>query len=167
MGLFSKLLGGENSELGGLLKDIANAVKQESVNLHESGEDAVGTAEQKDNSYDGSPSGFSWGNDMPAEENQYNYKGSYIDYFRNIFETEFGSYTLDLKEREHGSFVFTFLCGGREALIVELMSERSCANKFRRECTERGIPYLRFYYDHHGWWNTRRYVTERVSKALA
>ena len=29
-----------------------------------------------------------------------------------------------------------------------------------------GIPYLRFYYNHEGWWNTRSYVTRRIANAL-
>ena len=29
-----------------------------------------------------------------------------------------------------------------------------------------GIPYIRFYYDHEGWWNTKSYVIRRTSEAL-
>ena len=75
MGLFSKLLG-ENSELGGLLKDVANAIKQESVNLHESEQTnaETGCADERTETAaaecEKGPSGFSWGPDMPDEENQ-------------------------------------------------------------------------------------------------
>ena len=55
---------------------------------------------------------------------------------------------------------------GAPRLVVELMTEKSEANKFRRDTQRRGIPYVRFYFDHSGWWNTRSYVNERVSGAL-
>ena len=29
-----------------------------------------------------------------------------------------------------------------------------------------GVPYLRFYKDHEGWWNARSYVVSRIEKAL-
>ena len=110
----------------------------------------------------------SWGPVMPAEENQYNYPGSYLDYFTGIFETEFSFYQI---ERVIGSgvrpvTVFTFWNDGKEALVVELVSERSDVHRQRNICARRGIPYLRFYYDHDGWWNTRSYVVGRVKDAL-
>ena len=61
---------------------------------------------------------------------------------------------------------YTFWSGRIKALIVELMSESRPNNSLRDDCSRLGIPYLRFYYDHHGWWNTRSYVVERVRKAL-
>ena len=51
-------------------------------------------------------------------------------------------------------------------LIVELKSESSEAQRFRRAAEAEGVPYLRFYYDHEGWWNTREYVYVRVREAL-
>ena len=62
--------------------------------------------------------------------------------------------------------VYTFFEGERTALIVELLSRKSDSKKLRQSCRLQGIPYLRFYYDYDGWWNTRAYVDERVGKAL-
>ena len=46
------------------------------------------------------------------------------------------------------------------------MSENSEANKLRASCRAQGLPYVRFYYDHDGWWNTRSYVAGRTRAAL-
>ena len=54
----------------------------------------------------------------------------------------------------------------KTALIVELLPQRSSVYKLRRDCATMGIPYLRYYYDHEGWWNTYSYVTERTRAAL-
>ena len=55
---------------------------------------------------------------------------------------------------------------GQKALVVELLSRSSAAAKLRRDCQREGIPYLRYYYDYEGWWNTRSYVTRRTAQAL-
>ena len=112
-------------------------------------------------------SGFSWGEFMPDEENQYNYNGSYIDYFRHVFQEDFPEYAVTMEPGLNDrSPIFVFHSGGRQALIVELKSENSCAQRIRRSCAASGIPYLRFYYNHDGWWNTRAYIRARVSRAL-
>ena len=113
-------------------------------------------------------SGFSWGPTMPEEENQYNYPGSYVDYFAHVFREDFPEYRVTHEEAaKRRATVFTFWTpSGSRALVVELMTENSEAKKFRKECAAQGLPYLRFYYDHEGWWNTRAYVTERVRAAL-
>lgn len=170
MGLFSKLLG-EKSDLGGLLKDVANAIKQESVNLHESEmTDTATTYPTDDNAMgcdDYIKSGFSWGPVMPDEENQFNFNGTYKEYFRDVFMNEFPQYSIVSYDSNNGkATVFTFNLGVKKALVVELLSEKSSAYKLRKECKRDHIPYLRYYYDHHGWWNTRTYVAERTRKAL-
>ena len=118
--------------------------------------------------YSAGPSGFSWGEDMPAEENQYNFSGGYIQYFETVFKEDFGEYVITKAPGTNDrSPVFTFTSGGRKALIVELKSETSSAQRIRKAAQAEGVPYLRFYYDHDGWWNTRAYVRARVSKALS
>ena len=62
--------------------------------------------------------------------------------------------------------VYALARDGKAAVIIELMNESSEAQRMRRNCEKAGIPYLRFYYDHHGWWNTRSYVRERIRKAI-
>ncbi len=127
--------------------------------------------------------GFSWGDQMPREENQYSYPGEYYDYFAMIFARDFPSLRAEQEARFMGNdnravrygrpqprrrvaTVFTLWDGGRKALVVELLSEHAQTAKLRSECERQGIPYLRFYYNHHGWWNTRSYVVERVRQAL-
>lgn len=113
-----------------------------------------------------SPSGFSWGETMPDEENQFNFRGSYVEYFDGIFRTEFPQYRLECEVPRKKATVFTFYSGAQKALVVELLASSSASKKLRMNCAEQGIPYLRFYYDHHGWWNTRSYVITRTRNAL-
>ena len=49
---------------------------------------------------------------------------------------------------------------------IAMLGQSSAAYKIRRDCLRQGIPYLRYYYDHEGWWNTRAYVTQRTRAAL-
>ena len=78
--------------------------------------------------------------------------------------------TFEVFERQQGyggnTTVYTFTDGGRVVLVVELLSRKSSPVKLRQSCRQQGIPYLRFYYDYEGWWNTRAYVNDRVRKAL-
>ena len=36
----------------------------------------------------------------------------------------------------------------------------------RRDSLRAGIPYLRFYYNHEGWWNTKEYVIQRMKEKI-
>lgn len=113
------------------------------------------------------PYGVSWGDEMPAEENQFNFNGPYHAYFEQIYLAEFPEYRLaKVVNRYSSSTVFTFWNGSRQALVVELLSENSSTKKLRQNCLQAGIPYLRFYHNHYGWWNTRRYVVSRTRAAL-
>ncbi len=108
-----------------------------------------------------------WYDTVPAEECQFNYNGPYLEYFKKIFREDFPEYEAELETlQEWRRYKFTLRKDGGIALVVELMSENSSVQRLRRECLQNGIPYLRFYFDHAGWWNTRKYVRERVSKAL-
>ena len=104
---------------------------------------------------------------MPDEENQYNYAGSFRDYFENIFRSDLAQDRFEAEELEpRGRTLYTFYSGASKALVVELMPESCSAYKIRNDCKKAGIPYARFYIDHDGWWNTRAYVNDRVNKAL-
>ena len=106
------------------------------------------------------------GRSIPPGDNQFNYPGSYVDYFAHVFREDFPEYRVTHEQRKR-STVFTFLSpDGRQALTAEIMPDSSEAKKLRRECAAMGIPYVRFYYDHEGWWNTRAYVNDRVRNAL-
>ena len=111
-----------------------------------------------------------WGPVMPKEENQYSFGGSYVEYFGKLFAEEFSSYGITHEtddKRYHPATIFTFTNNGRTALIVELISEKSNVRQLALKCRNEGVPYLRFYYDHDGWWNARSYVTNRVRSALS
>ncbi len=108
-----------------------------------------------------------WYDVIPKEECQYNSGMNYLDYFTKVFREEFPGYDIGLETIEEGRrYKYAFTKGGNTCLIVELMTEKSEANKFRRDTLRAGIPYLRFYFDHQGWWNTRAYIKERVSAKL-
>lgn len=108
-----------------------------------------------------------WYETVPAEECQYNYNGPYLDYFAKVFREEFPGYEIRRETiEEWRRYKFVFGKAGADALVVELMTEKSEANSLRKQCRQNGMPYVRFYFDHEGWWNTRKYVTERVKNAL-
>lgn len=112
---------------------------------------------------------ISWGEEMPQEENQYNSGIGHIEYFAKIFREDFPEYEAQhicLKGRHAEIFTLWGNTKQKPALIVELLSETSKAKKFRADCAAQKVPYLRFYYNHRGWWNTRRYIADRVRNAL-
>ena len=104
---------------------------------------------------------------MPAEENQYNYNGHFTAYFENIFNTEFAAYRYEKAVLyEDRRIVYYFYSGDAKVLAVELMTDKSDARKFRNDCKKAGLAYVRFYFNHPGWWNTRSYVVRRIKEAL-
>ena len=180
MGLFSKLFGKNVEEgsdekkaldlLESLFKSAQDAKKNEKKDEAKPETEAAPAApaaasDSYDEEEDG-PSGFSWGPKMPAEPNQYNYKGTWREYFREIFTTEFSQYTLDVQEKNGRYMKFTFLKDGATALVVEILSASSEHKKVRSDCRAKGIPYLRYYFNYDGWWNTREYVITRTRNAL-
>lgn len=112
--------------------------------------------------------GKSWGVVMPNEPNQYNYPGTYREYFEEIFRREFSAYRVLRSENRFTkkAVSYWFMDGDRTALAVELVSQNCDVKKLREDCRRSGIPYLRFYYDYEGWWNTRAYVVSRMRRAL-
>lgn len=167
MSLLSKLFG-EDSILGYLLKGNPDS-EERHVPAEPAARDAAepvmnkpeNTIQQDDHVYS------SYGSVMPAVENQFSFSGSYQEYFSSIFSSEFPQYRVVSEPAYRGrATVFTFWEGDRKALVVEIISEKSSVYKLRSDCAKAGVPYLRYYYDHPGWWNTRVYVTERTRKAL-
>ncbi|MBR4759831.1 MAG: hypothetical protein IK078_06765 [Lachnospiraceae bacterium] len=161
MGLFDKLLDGlgvDSQTVGKFVDGLVDSAKEQNARRETESSYSVPVEPA---------SGDSWGEVMPQEENQYNYNGTYIQYFENIFEIEFSDYEYE-KEDLEGTYrtVYTFYSGGSKVLVLELMNEGSTARKIRNEAERERIPYLRFYYDHDGWWNTRSYVTRRMREAL-
>ena len=114
------------------------------------------------------PIGRSWGERMPNEPNQYNYPGTYREYFEDIFSREFAAYRVVRSENPRSSRAssYTFLMGERPVLVVELLSRSCDVYQLRNSCRKSGTPYLRFYYDYDGWWNARSYVVNRIRNAI-
>ena len=169
MSLLSKLTGG-NKNVEKAAKDLLSGLLGNAQQNRPAETRAASPAASKTDRTSpksSAPSGFSWGETMPDEENQFNYNGPFASYFENIFRAEFPEYRLE-KETVNGGkrVIFTFFDGGRKALVVELLGQSSAVKKLRRDCAAAGIPYLRYYYDHDGWWNTRSYVVTRTRKAL-
>ncbi len=168
MGLFSKLFGNANQQIiqnitNDLLKKADQSSRQDTSSQQP--DDARYKAQQSASEL---PSGFSWGYTMPDEENQYNFNGSYVQYFENIFRTEFPEYQTEYKTtRNMMTTVFTLWKDGKKALVVEVLSKTSNTKKLRTECQNANIPYLRFYHNYQGWWNTKKYVVTRAQMALS
>ncbi len=116
----------------------------------------------------GMASGNSWGPNMPKEPNQFNYHGKYDKYFREIFRDEFTDYDVTEQKLNYSrpATMYTFFKGGQKVLVVEVISENTDVYALRNKCRAEGTPYLRYYHDHDGWWNTRSYVIERTRSAL-
>ncbi len=182
MGLFDKLFGDNKDDKNSFisaLKDAADKLKSEAekVGIDLSAKPEKPGKPEENCTYQApvqeasqeelAPAGTWWGPLMPDEENQYNFDGSWKDYFDSIFRSEFREYEL-LREtvRDGKAVVYRFMKNGETALVVELMSERSNAQKLRNSLRGSGTPYLRYYYDHEGWWNARAYVVSRTRNAL-
>ena len=178
MGLFSNLFGSNGKEIDDAFKQMKNLagdiIDDGQINSSQRQTAAApvsNAAPQYNNApvqtYSDGPSGDSWGPSMPAEENQYNSGLKYQDYFTKVFNEGFPSYQIDKEDVRNGSaMLFTFSQSGVKKLVVEVISERSSPHKVRNDCRKQGIPYLRYYYDYDGWWNTKSYVIRRTSKAL-
>ena len=110
-----------------------------------------------------------WGELMPKDENQFDFKGTYREYFEKIFTEEFPEYSFLLSHpKYYESDIYTFSKGGSKALVIELMKKSCSAQALRRQTLREGIPYLRFYTNCSdiGWWNARTYVIGKMREAL-
>ena len=104
---------------------------------------------------------------MPAEECQYNFNGTYVEYFAKIFREDFPEYEASYERASNrDAVIFTLKKDGATSLVCELLSENSVAKKVRADCKAAGIPYVRFYFNHEGWWNARSYVVDRIKSVL-
>ncbi|MBO4636279.1 MAG: hypothetical protein J5685_03955 [Clostridiales bacterium] len=167
MGLFNKLFGEAAKALENLGEEAVRSAVNGSSSGMPHGDRPVPQWEQEPAGSYG-PSGDSWGPDMPAEENQFNFRGNYREYFEHIFAEDFPSYQVDkeIPAKWPNRTVYRLSSGGVLALVIEILPESSGTKRLREECRASGTPYLRFYHNHDGWWNTRSYVKGRISKAL-
>ncbi|MCR5639248.1 MAG: hypothetical protein K6F97_10505 [Lachnospiraceae bacterium] len=172
MGFLSSLFSGNvNLEkaaellLSGAARMAKNAMNERVIN----GNNSDAQAKVNANSYsnedvdDDVTSGFSWGENMPVDENQYNYNGTFMEYFEFVIKEEYPMYKLVVN---HDEKQFLLYDGTKPVLVVEILSECDNTNWLRNKCKYEGTPYCRFYYDHQGWWNTREYVKHRTHLAL-
>lgn len=190
MGLFSNILGNANNDVNRALnrvkraaedavvdaaaqevrKEVMNSFQQNHPDVYAAAQNAQAAERTNTGSYQnctGGSSGDSWGCDMPSEENQYNSGLSYQDYFANVFSGAFPAYQISRESIRNGrATLFVFSQAGAKKLVVELLPESSCPYKIKNECRAQGVAYIRFYYNHRGWWNTKSYVIRRTSQAL-
>ena len=111
--------------------------------------------------------GVSWGSTMPEEENQFNFLGTYQQYFETVFRENFPEYEVVREDCEkRPATIFTFFKGEDRVLVVEIISQNSKSQAVRRNCRANGVPYLRYYHNHYGWWNTKTYVVNRTAASL-
>ena len=171
MGLLGKLFGDDDIEkkAKGFFDDLVKSVQNPPQNNAAPSQPAAQSysAPVQSASPAQGASGFSWGDTMPDEENQFNSGLSYHEYFEKIYKEEFSDYDVSKEIKPSGKGCeFTFTKDGRVALKVEVISRSSNPYKVRNDCRKAGIGYTRFYHDNHGWWNTRRYVIERTGNAI-
>jgi len=181
MGLLAKLFGTEAEKTisniaENVVKETSNAVSQISEevtnfsnSLNSSQNNAQAAPQSAPQAVPVAPAsgtGCSWGDSMPLEPNQYNYSGNYEQYFESIFADKLSGFRMEKEEAKWSRTVYTFYGESGKALVVELLPETSVAKKLRNDCAAAQVPYLRFYYNHRGWWNTRSYVESRISGAL-
>lgn len=175
MGFLDKLFNAKNNALIDALKDLTGKEQAAQQSAPQPQPQQAPAAQPVYTEDEPSPSGWSWGEKMPDEDNQYNFSGTYDQYFDSVLRDAFPEYEITFEETgRQGQYGFialpgkkiTFRKDGATALIIELISEKSSKKKLREDCKAAGIPYLRYYYDYHGWWNTRSYVVERTRKAL-
>ena len=106
---------------------------------------------------------------MPKDENQFDFKGTYTEYFEKIFREEFPEFSFTLSHpKYYSSDIYSFTKDGSKALVIELMKKNCSAKALRRETQREGVAYLRFYTDCSdiGWWNARTYVIGKMREAL-
>ena len=178
MGLFSSLFGEKGKEADSVLdkmKQLADDL--DGVKYADEDEKRImnGQSAASDNSASFSatfteeegPSGDSWGPKMPAEPNQFNSGLSYQDYFSKVFGEAFPDYQVNREEHKLGkATLYTFYLAGVKKLVVEVTSCSVYRYKVAKDCRAEGVPYLRYYYDYDGWWNTASYVTRRTARVL-
>ncbi len=167
MSLLSKLLGGKKPSISDMV-DLLQGKASKPVSGQNVSFASRPSNQVSESFVEQTPIGRSWGETMPNEPNQYNYPGSYRQYFEEIFNRDFAAWrvTRSFNPKSDKTTIYTFFDGSRTALVVELMSRRADLQKLRRDCGRSGIPYLRFYYDYHGWWNARSYVVNRINAVL-
>ena len=160
MGFFSKLL----KDLG---EDPSKKVNDVGAQLMDGLLNSAASARPQPTQRPVQQKSLSVYDNIPAEENLFNFNGPYQTYFRRIFAEDFPGYEVAEQPAPHGKgTLFIFMRSGIGVLVVEVMSEDCTSNRVRRECEQAGNPYLRYYYNHWGWWNTRSYVRNRTRMAL-
>ena len=179
MGLFSNLFGNSGKDLDNALNQMKNLADdilddgQINNQPNQSSAPAFNAeplreSEQMDSSFiEEGESGDSWGPKMPAEPNQFNSGLSYQDYFSKVFGESFPDYQVNREAHKLGkATLYTFYLAGVKKLVVEVTSCSVYRYKVAKDCRAEGVPYLRYYYDYDGWWNTASYVTRRTARVL-
>ena len=110
MGLFSKLFGNAIDEktVKGVFDDLSKAVNGPGGNKQS----------EQTNYYAPAAAAPEISDEKPAEENQYNFKGTYIQYFDKVFREEFPEYEISYERSSlnRTSTIFTFRSSGNTPL---------------------------------------------------
>ena len=167
MSLLSKLLGGKKPSLSDVV-DLLQGKEQKPAPSQADNFASRPANPAPEALEEMTPIGRSWGERMPNEPNQYNFPGSYLQYFEDIFNRDFAAYRVIRSEnpRSDRTTIYSFYDFDKLVLVVEIMSRRADLQQLRRDCRRNGTPYLRFYHDYEGWWNARSYVVRRIRAAL-
>ena len=177
MGLFSSLFGEKGKEADSVLdkmKQLADdldgvkyADEDEKRIINGGSSSPSGSASFSATLTEEAECGDSWGPTMPAEPNQFNSGLSYQDYFSKVFGEAFPDYQVNREAHKLGkATLYTFYLAGVKKLVVEVTSCSVYRYKVAKDCRAEGVPYLRYYYDYDGWWNTASYVTRRTARVL-
>ena len=169
MSFLSKLLNGKKPSLSDVV-DLLQGKEQKQTSRPVSQQPAYTAPRPSYQEPMGEPTplGRSWGERMPDEPNQFNYPGSYREYFEEIFREDFPELTFYREQNPKSSRAssYTFYRGAQKVLVIELVGQGCDVYLLRRNCEREGMPYLRFWYDHDGWWNARSYVVKRMREAM-
>ena len=168
MGLFDKLFGDDKKAAAfmNFLKEVSEEKEKEKAKAKAEKPAAPKPEPKPAPEPEYAPEGTYWGELMPREESQYNFKGTWHEYFDQLFRTEFSQYRIECEQVDSKTEIFTFYDGDRTALVVEILPKSSSRQALRRNTRRAGIPYLRYYHNVEGWWNVRKYVVERTKAAL-
>ena len=103
---------------------------------------------------------------VEGERNLFDYRGEPLDYFREVLRDNFTGYDIrenvKINPKSPNPSEFVFYTGDHVDLVVEILWAGSARESTKYYCKEKRIPYLRFYYGHEGWWNTEKYVVDRI-----
>lgn len=107
-------------------------------------------------------------NYVAGENNLYDYNGTWNEYFMDIFTRNFPDYQIvtDYRIDDRTKADFALMKEGKPCVCVEVYKCSTRRYALCQKCHQRNIGYAGFVLGHAGWWNTERYVTDRIKSLL-